>query len=192
MDSLQYSNEGSARDSKSYLLNSLEWAFRLVALLSLLYSIYLIAEDQLWVVSLGSVSSVTVGCAGGIILLSEYAFSRYQRMDKINAMVFSVLFASSFVWSYEIIYYLSFPGNWNLATTTVSQFGDSLRTIAVFGIQLLPIILLRKKLTFGRTSIVLLSLFSVMWIFWILYGFPQGLYSKLPRMDNVSENPCRL
>jgi len=175
MDFLRYSDEDSVRDNRSHLLHSLEWAFRFVALLTLLYSIYLIViRDQLWITILGSVGSVTIGCVGAIILLSEYCFSHYQQMDTISAIVFSVLFAAAFVWSYEIVYYLSFPQGWDLTSViAISQLGDALRTIAVAGIQLLPIILLRKKLTFGRMSAVLLALFSTTWIFWILYGFPQ-------------------
>jgi hypothetical protein len=174
MDSLRYSDEDKVRDNRSHLLTSLEWAFRFVALLTFLYSIYLLMiTGQLFVVLLGNVSSVTTGCVGAIILLSEYCFSRYQQMGATNAMVFSVLLAASFVWSYEIIYYLSFPQSLDFSATNISQLGDSLRTIAVSGIQLLPIILLRKKLTFGKMSAVLLALFSTMWIFWILYGFPQ-------------------
>ena len=156
MDSLRYSDEDDEKDGRSHhsLLISLEWAFRFVALLTLLYSVYLIViRDQFWVAILGYVASVTIGCVGAIILISEYCFSRYRHMDRINAMVFSVLFAAAFVWSYEIIYNISFPQGWNLASVaSISQLGDGLRTIAVAGIQLLPIILLRKKLSFGRMS----------------------------------------
>ena len=174
MDTLRYSNESNVRD-EGHLLHFLEWAFRSLALLCLLYSVYLIAiQKELWAALFGNVSSVTVGCVSAIILFSEYCFSRYQKMGVINSVVFSILFAAGFVWSYELIYYLSFPGSWNFASITlVSQLGSTFRTIATFGIYLLPMVLLRKKLTFGRTSVVLGAIFCGMWILWILYGFPQ-------------------
>src|SRR5208283_4868308 len=110
MDSLQYSDEGNVSNNRSQPLLAIEWAFRFAALLTFLSSIYLLMiRGQLFVILLGNVSSVTTGCVGAIILLSEYCFSHYQKMGAINAMVFSILFAASFVWSYEIIYYLSFP-----------------------------------------------------------------------------------
>jgi len=174
MDSLRYSDEDKVRDNMSHLLASLEWAFRFVALFTFLYSIYLLfITGQLFVIILGNVSSVTTGCVGAIILLSEICFSHYQKMGAVNAMVFSVLLAASFVWSYEIIYYLSFPQSLDFSMTSFTQLGESLRTVAASGILALPIILLRKKLTFGKMSAVLLAIFSTMWIFWILYGFPQ-------------------
>ena len=175
MDTLQYTNEGNS-SKKSSLINLIEWAFRFVALFCVFYSIYLLAlRDQYWVISLGYVSSVTLGCVGAIILLSEYSFSRHQQMGAINSMVFSVLFAAAFVWTYELIYYLSFPGSldFNFTAAVISQIGGTLRTVAVDLLYILPIVLLRKKLAIGRSSLVLLAIFSALWIVWILYGFPQ-------------------
>jgi len=171
----EYSSENKESRS-SILLNGVELFFRLVALLCLLYSFYLLAfREDFWVTLLGSISSVTLWCVGAIILTSEYYFSKYQKMGAINSMVFSILFAASFVWAYEIIYYISFPMTIDLASASVAitQIGNSLRQVAIAAIYLLPLVLLRKKLAFGRTSFAVLSIFSAMWILWILCGFPQ-------------------
>jgi len=197
MDTLRYSKESNVREG-GHLLQFLEWTFRSLALLCLLYSVYLIAiKEELWVTLFGNVSSVTVGCVSAIILFSEYCFSYHQKMGVINSMVFSVLLAAAFVWSYELIYYLSFPGSWNFASITIiSQLGSTLRTIATFGIYLLPMVPLRNKLTLRRTSVVLGAIFCGMWILWILYGFPQYylanyLTSSIYPKTIVSSDPYR-
>ena len=173
MDSLQYRDEDVSE--KTRLLTSLEWAFRFAALVVFLYSTYLVViRGQFWLSILGEVGTATVACVGAVILLSEYCFSHYFKMGAINSIVFSVLFAASFVWAYEIIYYLSFPQLFDFtAAKIVSEVGGILRTVASDGILLLPIILLRKQLSFGKVSAALLAIFSLTWIFWILYGFPQ-------------------
>ena len=96
-------------------------------------------------------------------------------MNKLDAIVFGILFPAAFLATYEIIFHFSFlpaPGSNDL------QFlGESLRYLATEGVVLLPLIFLRKNLAFTRMSATLLVIFAAMWIVWLLYGFPQYFIS---------------
>jgi hypothetical protein len=149
----------------------IEWTLRIICLIALAFSVYLLSHHQYLVSSLGSISSISVGSVGALFILSEYSFSRIGGMKKSDAIVFAILFPAAFLWTYEIIYHFSFP----LGATSgaVTQLGNIARYVATAGLPTLSLVLLRKELTFKRISAFLLGIFAVMWIFWLLYGFPQ-------------------
>jgi hypothetical protein len=92
-------------------------------------------------------------------------------MKKPDAIVFAILFPAAFLWTYEIIYHFSFPPS--PGPFSLTELGINLRYLATAGLPIIPLILLRKELTFKRISAILLGIFAVMWVFWLLYGYPQ-------------------
>ncbi len=114
---------------------------------------------------------MSLGAVGALFILSEYSFSKYGGMNKLDAIFFGILFPATFLATYEIIYHFSFLPGPN--SNEISQLGNSLRYLATEGVVILPLFILRKKLALTRLSVALLVIFSAMWIVWLLYGFPQ-------------------
>jgi hypothetical protein len=99
-------------------------------------------------------------------------------MNKIDSIIFGILFPAAFLSTYEIIYHFSFLPS--PTSSILSQLGADLRYLATEGVVILPLILLRKSLVFRRISGALLIIFGAIWIVWLLYGFPQYYISGMP------------
>jgi hypothetical protein len=145
------------------------------ALLAFAASLALTFEGRLWVVPLGDVSSISVGSVAVIYALSQYRFKSvgYTEMQSI---VLGVLFANAFLQCYEVVYGLTFSLSAVLSDPPTVT-GTEVRTFILWLIMISPILLVHEHLRFKRTSAVLLFLTGVVWVVWILYGFPQYYYS---------------
>jgi hypothetical protein len=136
------------------------------ALAGFVVSLALIIEGQLWVGPLGDVSAISVGCVCVIYPLSQFRFKSGGHSDA-DSIVLGILFSNAFLQSYEVVY------NFTFALDPPSVIGTEARMIVLWSIMISPILLVRKQLSFRRTSAVLLFLLAFVWIMWVLYGFPQ-------------------
>lgn len=134
-------------------------------------SVILVALGQFWIATIGNVSPVTVASVSGLYLLMN---SRLRR-DGVSAglsIVLSILFANVFAQTFEVIYHFTFPVYLNYFRAPYLN-GDDIRYLGLEGTMLLPVLLVRRTLRFGKVSAGLLLCFAVTWGIWILYGFPQ-------------------
>lgn len=163
--------------SESRIIIAIDWILRCSSLLAIIISLYLLVDGQFLVYYFGYVSSVSFGSVGALFIISEYSFSFYDGMEKIDALVFGILFPAAFLFTYEIIYHFSFLPS--PSESFLFQVGEGLRYLATEGVVILPLIFLRKKLIFRKISALLLVVFIATWIVWLLYGFPQ-YYTDAP------------
>ena len=147
----------------------LEWGARVAALLALLYSLSLIASQDYWIVPLGSTSPFSLGSASALYLFSQYQFARDGR-GKLDSVVLGALFANAFLQTYEIIYHFTFP-IYSLQYPFLQ--GADVKFFIVTFTMVLPLILLRKELSFKKVSAYTLGLFLLSMFVWVLFGFPQ-------------------
>ncbi len=160
----------AVRDRRAVI--GLDWVLRIISFLAIIVSLYLLTQNQFLVYSLGNLSSVSLGSVGALFILSDYSFSKNRGMDRLNSMVFAILFCGAFLWIYEVIYHFSFP----VSAITVSALGNGARFLAIAALPILPLVLLRQRLAFTKKSAVLFGVFVLMWVVWFLYGFPQYTY----------------
>ena len=150
-----------------------DWTLRIISIGAIFVSLYLLSQGKFEVFDLGFVSSVTLGSVGALYLLSDYAFSRGGGIGRVDAMIFAILFCGSFVWTYELIYHFSFPLSFPPNYPIIIDAGEVARYLALTTLPILPMVLVRKKLTFTHSSAILVGIFAAMWLSWILFGFPQ-------------------
>jgi hypothetical protein len=140
-----------------------------VALLALLYSLYLILVENFWIAALGGVSPFAVGAASVLYLLAQFQFAKGGR-SWVDSVVLGALFSNAFLQTYEILYHFTFP----IYTLTFPFLaGADVKFLVVELSMVLPLLLVRKELSFRRTSAIPLGAFLLVWVIWILYGFPQ-------------------
>jgi hypothetical protein len=145
------------------------WGTRIVALLALLYSLSLIARQDFWISPLGGTSSISVGSASVLYLFAQYQLARDGR-GELNSVVLGALFANAFLQTYEIIYHFTFP-IYSLQYPFLQ--GADVKFLIVDLTMVLPLLLMRKELSFKRVSAYALGLFVLSMIVWVLFGFPQ-------------------
>jgi hypothetical protein len=145
------------------------------AFLAFAASLVLTFEGKLWVVPLGDVSSISVGSVAVIYALSQYRFKSVGYTE-MKSIVLGVLFANAFLQCYEVVYGLTF-GLSAVLSDPPTVTGTDVRTFILWLIMISPILLIHEHLRFKRTSAALLFLTGVVWVVWILYGFPQYYYS---------------
>ena len=129
---------------------------------------------QYWIISLGNISTFSLGSVALIYFLSEWSLTR-TNMESLDSIILSILFTNVFLQSYELIYHFSFPIYLNYFKPP-SLNGDEIRYVLVELLAICPILLIRTHLSFKILSIVLLTFFITIWIVWILYGFPQYFF----------------
>ena len=147
----------------------LEWGARMAAVLALLYSLYVISEGSYLIPWLGSVSPYSLGSASALFLLSQYQFSKGGR-GKAESIALGLLFANAFLQVYEIVYHFTFP---LLSVEPPFIQGADLRFLISEVVMVLPLALVRRDLSFKKTSLYLLAAFVVSMAVWVLFGFPQ-------------------
>jgi hypothetical protein len=143
----------------------------LAALIAFAASLVLTFVGKLWVAPLGGVSSVSVGSVAVIYALSQYRFKSVGYTE-MKSIVLGVLFANAFLQCYELAYGLTFSLSAVLGDPPTLT-GTEARTFILWLIMISPILLVHEHLRFKRTSAALLLLTGVVWVVWILYGFPQ-------------------
>ena len=105
-----------------------------------------------------------------------------------DAVIFSILFCNAFLQSYELIYHFSYPVYFNYFMPPFLT-GNDIRYLVLGFLPILPVFLMRKHLSFKKTSLVTLTVFVVIWVVWIMYGFPQYFsdeyfYPRILRTDD--------
>lgn len=133
-------------------------------------SLVLTFEGRIWVVQIGSISSISLASTSVIYAVSQYRFQSVG-YSELKSMVLGVLFANAFLQCYEIVYGLTWGLSALISDPPVT--GTEVRTFLLWLVMASPIILVREHLRFKRTSAALLGATGVVWLAWILYGFPQ-------------------
>jgi hypothetical protein len=141
------------------------------ALLVFLASLVLTIQGKVWVVQLGSVSTISLASVSVIYVLSQYRFKSVGYTE-MKSIVLGVLFANVFLQVYELIYGLTWDLN-GLFSYPPTFTGGELRALLLWLIMISPFLLVHECLSFKWTSAVVLSLTGAVWVLWILYGFPQ-------------------
>jgi hypothetical protein len=149
----------------------LPWVFRILAVVALVLSIYLILEGELWIGILGGVSSISIAIVSGLYVVTEYCLSRSGRAP-VESIVLAVLFVNVFLQTYELVYHFTFPVYLNYFRPPFLN-GDAIRYIVLEVIMLLPLLLVRKNIKLRRLSVMFVFIFILVWAEWILCGFPQ-------------------
>jgi hypothetical protein len=137
---------------------------RVAAVLAMIAAAGLGLLGYFWL-PLDRISVFTVFSICVIFLAAESRLTRSRIYTKVQSVLLAVLYANSFVWTYEILYYYTFPGDWGFAS-----LGDE----AIIFVQLIPILILGRHLNLtGRIAMISgLALLSL-WILWIASGFTQ-------------------
>ncbi|MDQ1280502.1 MAG: hypothetical protein QG670_1765 [Thermoproteota archaeon] len=153
------------------LFQTVKWIIEGLAVGAIIFSVTSIILKQLWVAPLGNISSFSLLSLALIYLLSESSLIR-AGLELVEAMVLSILFAFTYLQSYELIYHFSFPIYLNYFRLPILD-GEGARYLIERLPAVLPIALMRKHMAFHRISAIFLLLFMTIWAIWLLYGFPQ-------------------
>jgi hypothetical protein len=145
------------------------WILRVGAIIAVLYSLYLIAGQKFWIGPLGGTSPFSIGSASIIYVLAQNQFQR-DRGNKVDSIVLGALFANAFLQTYEIIFHFTFP-LYSLQYPFVQ--GVDVKFFIVEVSMLLPLLLMRRDLSFKKTGVYTLGLFFASMLVWVLFGFPQ-------------------
>jgi hypothetical protein len=143
---------------------------RLLALSAMVFAVFKIATREYWLDNFSGVSAFTLGCVSGLYLLSENTLTK--NLHTPDSVILSILYAASFVASYEVIYHYTFPVSLNYLRPPFLG-GQEIRYLVTNGVMILPVLLMTKHLKVKRTGLILLTAFVATWTTWILYGFPQ-------------------
>ncbi|MDG6907063.1 MAG: hypothetical protein JRN20_14920 [Nitrososphaerota archaeon] len=157
-------------------LDAAEWLLRAISLAAIVFALVVIFLHQFLIYTLGYISTVSLGSAGALFILSEYSFSK-SGLGKVGAIIFGILFPAAFLESYEIIYHFSFTPSPHFNTFAV--IGGGIRFLATDGVVILPLVYLRNHLEFRNSSKITLIVFAGFWLIWLLYGYPQ-YYTQSP------------
>lgn len=155
----------------SHMVDLFTWCLRIAAIATFILSLYFIIKGEFWLGFLGNASPFSLGAMAILYLLSEHGLSHAQ-VGRINSVVLSALFANSFVALYELIYYFTYPIHLNYFRPPFLS-GEGIRFLALQGLAILPILLMKQQLSIKKLSIVTLAILISIWSIWILYGFPQ-------------------
>jgi len=155
----------------NYLPILIRWIFRLASISAVVISTIMIVLRQYWIEALGNMSPFSLGSAALVYLLSEKSLTE-ARTSWFDAIILSILYSNVFLQSYELIYHFSYPVYLNYFKPPF-LLGEDLRYSILGSLQILPVFMLRRHLSFKKTSIAAMVVFASIWIVWILYGFPQ-------------------
>jgi hypothetical protein len=128
-------------------------------------------EGDLWIGLLGNVSAVSVGSGAVIYAVGQYTFEGAGSSEATSA-VLGVLFANAFLQVYEVLYNLTF-GLESLISDPIVISGTEVRMLLLWTLMILPAYLVLGSLRLKRSGIGVLALCALLWLVWILSGFPQ-------------------
>lgn len=131
----------------------------------------LVVLGQFWVAAIGNISPVTIGAVCGLYLLSDTRL-RDNGVGTTESMILSILYANVFVQTFETVYHFSFPVYLHYFRPPFLG-GDDVRYLALESVMLLPILLVRRHLSFRLRTWGIVTCFAAIWAVWILSGFPQ-------------------
>jgi hypothetical protein len=144
----------------------LSFAIGLLASLVILASLALRLAGNMYLEQLNWIDAFTPVMIG--ILVLRALFSMREDTD-LQAVSIALIGALSFIFIYEAIYKISFYGlPWLMPPSELRDFmiqlGTALTVLSGFAF---------GKLRLGRTSLIFLTLFVLLYVLWLLVGFPQ-------------------
>jgi len=142
-----------------------------LAAAAFIVALVLTYQGAIWVGPLGGVSSVSVGSVAVIYAIGQYRF-KDTGFPEATSAVLAVLFADAFLQVYEVLYNLTF-GLASVVNDPVTVSGTEVRMLLLWGIMILPAYLVLGSLRLKRLGVAALALTAILWVVWILYGFPQ-------------------
>lgn len=114
---------------------------------------------------------MATGSISALYLLSSHRFSGGV-ISRGETIVLALLYANSFAQSFEIIYHFAFPVYLNYFRFPFLT-GEEVRYLVFETAMLLPLMLVRRFLRVKTESVILITIFAIIWAIWILHGFPQ-------------------
>jgi hypothetical protein len=158
-------------------MRTLSTALRVLAALGLAASIVLVAGGRLWIGALGDISTFSVGSVCFLYLLMETRLEK-DSVGVGQSIVLAVLYANVFAQTYEVLYHFTFPVYLDYFKPPYLD-GADLRYLALEGVMLAPVVLVKKQIRLGVASLALALAFAVVWAVWIMYGYPQYFTTDL-------------
>ena len=139
-----------------------------LAILIILYEIIQISRGNLYQEQLNDIDGTTLIMLG--ILMLWGVFTLRDRTD-LHAISFTLVNALSFIFAYEAIYKWSFY----LAPFVMPMPPPELRAFAIQVGTALTILtgFAVRDFTLKKWTLVWIGLFVILWVFWLLVGFPQ-------------------
>ena len=139
-----------------------------LAILIILYEVIQISSENLYQEQLNDIDGTTLIMLG--ILMLWGVFSLRDRTD-LHAVSFTLVNALSFIFAYEAIYKWSFylaPFVMPMPPPELRAFaiqtGTALTALTGFAV---------GDFTIKKWTLVWLGIFVILWVFWLLVGFPQ-------------------
>jgi hypothetical protein len=156
--------------------NNLRWILRrplsfftaVLSILIILYEVFQISSGNLYQEQLNDIDGTTLIMLG--ILMLWGVFTLRDRTD-LHAASFTLVNALSFIFIYEAIYKWSFylapfgkPMPPPELRAFAIQIGTALTVLTGFAV---------RDFTIKKWTIIWLGIFVILWVFWLLVGFPQ-------------------
>ena len=139
-----------------------------LAILIILYEVIQISRGNLYQEQLNDIDGTTLIMLG--ILMLWGVFTLRHRTD-LHAVSFTLVTMLSFVFLYEAIYKWSFylaPFRMQMPPPELRAFaiqaGTALTVLTGFAV---------RDFTIKKWTLIWLGIFIILWIFWLLVGFPQ-------------------
>ena len=129
------------------------------------------------------------------VYLGVAAFLRIKGVPIAESFVISITSTISMIWFYEILYHFSFWDSWNYGSPPYFFLKMNINFLD-YGLVSLSALSGYRYMRASRWFWLALLTIAVLWIFWIMIGFPQLLFPQdlynfaLPRI--VINNPHAL
>jgi hypothetical protein len=139
-----------------------------LAIVIILYEIIQISSGNLYQEQLNDIDGTTLIMLG-ILMLWGISTLRYR--TDLHAVSFTLVNALSFIFAYEAIYKWSFY----LAPFLMPMRPPELRAFAIQLATALTVLtgFAVQDFTIKKWTLIWLGIFVILWIFWLLVGFPQ-------------------
>jgi hypothetical protein len=139
-----------------------------LAIIIILYEVIQISSGNLYQEQLNDIDGTTLIMLGIITL---WGVSRLRNQTDLHAVSFTLVNALSFIFTYEAIYKWSFY----LAPFVMPMPPPELRAFAIQVGTALTVLtgFAVRDFTIKEWTLVWLGLFVILWVFWLLVGFPQ-------------------
>jgi hypothetical protein len=158
-------------ERKHIVFHTVRGVVNALALAALAYALSHLLFRQYWIAFFGNISAFSLGSVAIIYLLSEFSLLR-TGLGWVETLVWPALYGYAYLQSYELIYHFSFPIYLNYFQLPILN-GEGFRFLLERFLTIIPVVLIRKYLSYTKLTIGFLMIFVMIWIVWILYGFPQ-------------------
>jgi hypothetical protein len=139
-----------------------------LAILIILYEVIQISSGNLYQEPLNDIDGTTLIMLGIIML---WGVSALRNQTDLHAVSFTLVNALSFIFAYEAIYKWSFY----LAPFVMPMPPPELRAFAIQASTALTVLtgFAVRDFTLKKWTLIWLGVFVILWVFWLLVGFPQ-------------------